>query len=90
MDATGDDHTKWSQSERERQIPYAISYMWNLKYDTNEAVYETDSRIKKTDPKLPRREKRKWGRDGLGIGVSRCKLLYVEWRTAQRTIFNVL
>ena len=48
MDATGDDHTKWSQSERERQIPYAISYMWNLKYDTNEAVYETDSRIKKT------------------------------------------
>ena len=22
-------------SERERQIPYDITYMWNLKYDTN-------------------------------------------------------
>ena len=24
---------KWSKSERERQIPYDIIYMWNLKYD---------------------------------------------------------
>ena len=29
MDATRDDHTKWSKSERERQI-YDIAYMWNL------------------------------------------------------------
>ena len=64
--------------------------MWNLKYDTNEAIHETDSRIKKRDPKLPRRERGKWERDGLGIGVSRCKLLYVGWITAQRTIFSVL
>ena len=27
----------------ERQIPYDIIYMWNLKYDTNEPIYETDS-----------------------------------------------
>ena len=26
MDATRDSHTKWSQSERERQIPYDITY----------------------------------------------------------------
>ena len=31
MDATGDYHTKWSESDRERQIPYDITYMWNLK-----------------------------------------------------------
>ena len=32
-------------SEKERQIPYDITYMWNLKYDTNELIYkiETDS-----------------------------------------------
>ena len=24
------------KSERERQIPYDITYMWNLNYDTNE------------------------------------------------------
>ena len=34
-------HTKWSKSERERQISYDITYMWNLKYDTNELIYET-------------------------------------------------
>ena len=45
IDATRDYHTKWSKSERERQIPYDITYMWNLKYDTNELIYkiETDS-----------------------------------------------
>ena len=31
MDGTRDDHTKSSKSERERQIPYDVTYMWNLK-----------------------------------------------------------
>ena len=35
MDATTDYHTKWNKSERERQILYDITYMWNIKYDTN-------------------------------------------------------
>ena len=33
MDVTRDSHTKWTKSERERQIPYDVTYMWNLKYD---------------------------------------------------------
>ena len=37
-----DYHSKPSKSERERQIPYDITYMWNLKYDTNELIYETE------------------------------------------------
>ena len=36
-----DDHTKWNKSEEERQIPYDITYMWNLPYDTNE-FYQTE------------------------------------------------
>ena len=32
-----------SKSERERQIPYDITYIWNLKYDTNEPIYETET-----------------------------------------------
>ena len=49
MDATGDYHTKWRKSQRERQIPYDITYMWNLKYNTNEHIYEseTDSQTRK-------------------------------------------
>ena len=42
MDATRDDHIKWSKSERERQISYDITYMWNLKYDTSEPIYKTE------------------------------------------------
>ena len=41
MDGPRDDHTKLSKSERERQISYDITYKWNLKYDTNEHIYET-------------------------------------------------
>ena len=43
MDGPRDYHTKWSKSERERQIPYDIAYMWTLKYDTNELIYETET-----------------------------------------------
>ena len=31
VDATRDYHTKWSKSDRERQIPYDTIYMQNLK-----------------------------------------------------------
>ena len=45
MDTTKDYHTKWSKSERERQILYDITYRRNLKYGTNEPICkaETDS-----------------------------------------------
>ena len=43
MDAPRDYHSKWSKSERERQIPYDITYMWNLKYGTNEPIYKTET-----------------------------------------------
>ena len=26
-----------------RQIPYDITYMWSLKYDTNELIYKTET-----------------------------------------------
>ena len=51
-----DYHTKWSKSEKERQIPYNIADMWNLKYDTKELVYRTeiDSQTQKTNLWLPK------------------------------------
>ena len=60
IDATRDYHTKWSKSERERQTLHDITYMWNLKYGTNELIYktETDSQIQRKDLCLPR------GREG--------------------------
>ena len=56
MDGPRDYHTKWNKSEREKQMSYDITYMWNLKYDTNEFIYKTeiDSQIYRTDLWLPR------------------------------------
>ena len=41
MDTSRDYHTKWNKSEE--QIRYDITYMQNLKYDTNEPIYETEA-----------------------------------------------
>ena len=52
--------------------------MWKLNYDTHELIYErkTDSQTWRTDLWSLRA-----GREGLDweFGISRCKLLYVEW-----------
>ena len=49
------------KSERERQIPYDIAYMWNLIYDTNE--YSTKQKhSQRTDLWLP---------SGRGLGEGR-------------------
>ena len=43
MDGPRDYHTKWSKSERDRKILYDITFMWNLKNDTNELIYKTEA-----------------------------------------------
>ena len=35
--------TKWSKSEKERQIPYDITYMWYIKYCKNDTIYKTET-----------------------------------------------
>ena len=30
-------------SQKEKDLPYDIAYMWTLKYDTNELIYETET-----------------------------------------------
>ena len=40
MDGTRDSHMKRSKSKRERQIPYDITYIWNLIFSTNEPIYK--------------------------------------------------
>ena len=52
MDRLRDYHIKWSKSDRERQIPYDITYMWKLKYDTNELTYKTETDSQDIENKL--------------------------------------
>ena len=74
MDETRDSHTKWSKSERERQIPYDITYLWNLINGTNEPFH------RKQNPGLGKQTCGCRGggggnRMGWEFGIDRCKLL---------------
>ena len=52
---------------RERRTPHGITYMWNLKYGTNEPFYrrETISGTWRTDLWSPRGRRREW--EGRGV-----------------------
>ena len=77
MGGPRDPHTKWNKSERERQIPYDIAYTWNLKYDTNEPIDETETNSHREQ--TCGYQEGQGGRRDWEFGVSRCKLLHLEW-----------
>ena len=67
MDGPRDYHTKPSKSERERQIPDDIIYTWNLKYDTKEPMYETETDSQTREQTGACQEGGVQGREGLGF-----------------------
>ena len=73
MDGTRVSHTKWTMSETKGQIPYDITYMWNLKYGTY-----IENRLV-----VARRK-----RNGLEFGVSRCKQLHLEWLSNRFPLYS--
>ena len=89
MYATRDPNTKWSKSERETQIPYHITCMWNLKYGINEPIYrtETDSQTWRTDLGVAIGNKGGSGMDW-EFGVSSWKLLHLEWISNEVLLYN--
>ena len=76
MDATREYHTRWSQSEWERLMPYDINYMWNLKYDTNEPIYKTERRDREQTCSC--QGGGIWERDGVGGWLA--DISYDAWR----------
>ena len=88
MDGSGDDHTKWKKSAKERQILYDVTYMWSPKHDTNELIYqiETDSQTYRTDLWLPREmESGRWIR-GLGLAEAN---YYIKWIKNKALLFSI-
>ena len=63
-DATRDYHAKGSKSERETQIPYDITCTWNLRYDTNEPIYRTETDLLKSVLEVAKEEAGGVGRTG--------------------------
>ena len=61
-----DSHTKWSKSERERQIPHDITYMWNPIHGTmNLSTEEKQTHGHREQTCGCQGEEREW--DGLWI-----------------------
>ena len=43
MNGTRDSHTERNKLERQRQMPYDITYNWNLIYNTNEPFHRKEN-----------------------------------------------
>ena len=78
MDTTRDYHTKWSKSERERQIPYDLLYVgskiWHKRTYLRNRNRLTDIENRLVFAKGGCRGGMDWE-----FVISRCKLLYIEW-----------
>ena len=66
MDGPSDFHTKRSQKETNCMITI---YIWNLKYGTNEHIYETESQTQKTNLCFPR-GRGSWGGKDWEFGIN--------------------
>ena len=57
-------------SQKEKDKHHVITYMWNLKYDTNDLIYKTEKRLIDTENKLKvTKGERGYGGDKLGVWV---------------------
>ena len=78
-DGPRDCHTEWSKSDRERQISYAITYMWNLKKWYKWIYSQNRNRVTDVENKLM---VTRWEREGGGInweiGIDIHTLLYIK------------
>ena len=54
LDGPGDYHTKWSKSDRERQMPYDNTYMQNLKKWYKWTYFQNRNRLTDLENKLGR------------------------------------
>ena len=86
MDGPRDDHTEWSKSDRERQLPYDITYMWNLKYDMNLSTKQKQTH--KENRLVVAKREDSWGGKDWEFEANRCKLLYVKWINSKILLYS--
>ena len=78
MDGPRDDNTKWTKSDRERQISYGTTFLWNLKKWYKWTDVQNRNRLTDTENKLMVTKGAREGRDKLGFGINRYTLLYIK------------
>ena len=103
MDGPKDYHTKWSKSDRERQISHEIACMWNLKKipNTDELIYKTEI-DSQTEKKLMVIKEESRGRGKLEVwnwnihtqfssvqSFSRVRLFVTPWIAARQASLSI-
>ena len=78
-------NAKAQARKKDVTIPYNITYMWNLKYGTNQHIYgtETDSQIEE----LPVVEEGRRGKE-CEFWISRGKLLHIGWINSKVLLYR--
>ena len=79
MDGLKHYHTKWSQSDNERQITYDNTSIWNLK--KYEVICRTETNTHFENKLVATKEDRLGGCAGVDwkFGIDTCALRYMEW-----------
>jgi len=67
MNEPRDYHPKWRKSGKRKQIPYDTTYMWSLKYDTNEITYKTETNTELENTLVVTKWEGEWRREGLWV-----------------------
>ena len=63
------------KEERERLIPYDITFTWNIKYGRNEPIYKTETDSQRTDLWFQGGgEKGQWRFGSLGLAAANCHI----------------
>ena len=62
--------------------------MWNLKYDTNEPVHESETSLWALRADMCLSRARELGGMEQEFGASRCKLLFTEWMNSKVLLYS--
>ena len=87
MNGSRDCHTDWSKSDREGEILYDISYMWNLKKEWYKWTYLQNNKRLTED-------KHNCQGEGKGegivkeVGMDMYTPLYLKWMTSQNLLHS--
>ena len=72
----------------EQQIPYDITCIWNLKYDTNELIYKTNRFTDIENKVMVTIVEKVWGGINQEFGITRYKLLRIKYTNSKVLLYS--
>ena len=77
-----------SEVNRRERIAYNTTYMWNLKYDRTQLIYEIEITHRHKEQICSCQGTEEGGRMDWESGISRCRLFYMEWINNKALLYS--